>query len=112
MAEGEESRRMSNVVSDSVNKFILPCSVCIQTNKKGEAERYCTICLDYFCSNCIKKTHGVESELAGHVLIAIGSMPPVPTKRCSEHGTKVIDMYCKTHREIGCSTCFILEHSQ
>lgn len=110
--EGHAPPGMSTVVMDSVDECNFPCSVCFQKNVKNEADKYCAICLDYFCVNCVAKTHGIGSALAGHDLLATGKMPPLPTKRCSEHGTKVIDMFCKTHEKVGCSICFILEHSK
>lgn len=112
MAEGGTiQKRVPNDFVDSKYECNLPCSSCIQMNVQSEADRYCSDCLDFFCTNCIRKTHGVGSALARHDLVAIGNMPPAPTKKCNEHETMIIDMYCETHNEIGCTKCFILHHS-
>lgn len=126
MAEdGNVPGRKTNVdeiEKDSVDECYLACCECMKKNIKIEADYYCTVCLDYFCSECVKKTHGKESAGAGHVLFASedfkkqnisqAKLPSIPTKRCSDHATKIIDMYCKTHGEVGCSACFNLKHSR
>ncbi|XP_053390770.1 uncharacterized protein LOC128553622 [Mercenaria mercenaria] len=37
-------------------------------------------------------------------------LPAVPTERCSTHETKILDMYCGNHDEVGCTTCMALNH--
>ncbi|XP_053390769.1 uncharacterized protein LOC128553621 [Mercenaria mercenaria] len=37
-------------------------------------------------------------------------LPAVPTERCSIHETKIVDMYCGNHDEVGCTTCMALSH--
>lgn len=95
------------------------CAVCTEKKRKTEADKFCIGCSDYYCAECIK-LHDVVPALRGHVILgaieykrhrAEGKIPSMPTKRCSKHATKIVDMYCKTHDEVGCTTCFALEHN-
>jgi hypothetical protein len=37
-------------------------------------------------------------------------LPAIPTERCAVHETKIIDMYCQKHDDVGCTTCMTLDH--
>lgn len=120
MAESRDvSGRKPNRKNESVDKCNFACCVCIKKNVKTEAVKYCSSCLDYFCENCVKM-HDLLPALSGHVIVGKsdikgqntrGNVPSIPTKRCLKHETKIVDMYCKTHDELGCTTCFALQHS-
>ncbi|XP_053388659.1 heat shock 70 kDa protein 12A-like, partial [Mercenaria mercenaria] len=103
------------VLSDEI--FDLLCTVCKRKGKNTEAEKFCFDCGDYYCLTCVK-VHDDVPLLTGHKILgknqfqsmSIRMKPPVPTERCDKHSHKHIDMYCKYHDEVGCSTCMATEH--
>lgn len=121
MAEGGEvPGSKAQPESNSNDECMLPCCVCIKNNIKTEADKYCTICLNYYCQKCVK-LHDVVPALTGHAIVSKGeasqkifgaNVPSIPTKRCDEHDAKIVDMFCKTHGEVGCTTCITIKHSQ
>jgi hypothetical protein len=54
----------------------------------------------------IKTTKNEEENVESRETEDVG-MLQVPTERCLKHPAKVVDMYCKTHDDVGCSVCFI-----
>lgn len=119
MAEGGNvSGRKGNFENDSFVKCNLPCCVCLKKNIRIEADTYCTNCMDYFCKECVNM-HDLWPALSDHVIVGKmdikqkhteGKLPSIPTNRCSKHETMIVDMYCETHNEVGCTTCFSVEH--
>lgn len=101
---------------DNLGSF---CCVCLNKGIKTEASNYCSNCLDYYCEECLK-LHDVVPCLTGHVVVDKTEMKKskaslellqIPTMRCPEHPAKILDMYCRTHHQVGCTTCFTLNHS-
>ncbi|XP_045194602.2 uncharacterized protein LOC123550238 [Mercenaria mercenaria] len=97
--------------------FDLLCTVCKRKGKYTEAEKYCVECGDYYCITCVK-VHDDVPLLTGHKIlsksqfqsVSTRKQPPVPTERCDKHNHKHVDMYCKNHEDVGCSTCMATEH--
>ncbi|XP_045197353.2 uncharacterized protein LOC123552035 isoform X2 [Mercenaria mercenaria] len=102
----------SEVASDEISEF--QCFTC--TNKS--AVKYCVECQGNCCQACVD-THSRFPALKGHTLLDTSScqtpgssatLLAVPTERCSVHTIKLLDMYCKDHDEVGCTTCMALNH--
>ncbi|XP_060572789.1 uncharacterized protein LOC132730791 [Ruditapes philippinarum] len=55
----------------------------------------------------VLKSHTLLDPSAGKVE---GSSITLPTERCPIHSIKLVDMYCKDHDEVGCTTCMALKH--
>lgn len=113
MAEGFVA---SSIASDEAADF--SCSPCAETGRIRQAVKYCVQCQDYYCQACTDN-HASFPALRRHTLLdktySVSSgrqtvLPSVPTERCKVHQTKIIDMYCPTHDDVGCTTCMALEH--
>lgn len=121
MAEGGGVRRRKRKAKDdSVDECKSPCCVCIKKNIKTVAGKYCSNCSDYFCEDCVK-IHDILPSSYDHVIVDRAETKPtqkaakllqIPTKRCPNHRTKIVDMYCKTHNEVACTTCMALHHNR
>lgn len=104
---------------DSVDELDYLCCVCSKKHIRRQATKYCVNCQDYYCGECVQ-VHDVVPSLSEHVVVGESDfsrrasagfkLPSVPTERCNEHTTKLIDMYCKNHDEVGCATCMTLKH--
>ncbi|XP_053396828.1 uncharacterized protein LOC128556287 [Mercenaria mercenaria] len=106
----------SEYTSDEIFNF--KCSSCLANNRKREAVKFCVECQGYCCQSCTDIIHMMPA-LKGHTLLDNSNykssslhagLPAVPTERCSTHETKVVDMYCGSHDEVGCTTCMVLKH--
>ncbi|XP_060572786.1 E3 ubiquitin/ISG15 ligase TRIM25-like isoform X2 [Ruditapes philippinarum] len=99
----------SEMASDEFSDF--QCFTC--TGKV--AVKYCVECQGYCCQSCMD-THLRFPALKSHTLLdpstgkVEGSLISLPTQRCSIHSIKLVDMYCKDHDEVGCTTCMALKH--
>ncbi|XP_045196111.1 transcription intermediary factor 1-alpha-like [Mercenaria mercenaria] len=91
---------------------------CLANNRTREAIKYCVECQGYCCKECTDIHNGLPG-LKGHALLDKSNykssslqagLPAVPTERCSIHQTKIVDMYCGNHDEVGCTTCMALNH--
>ncbi|XP_053390788.1 uncharacterized protein LOC128553638 [Mercenaria mercenaria] len=98
--------------------FSFKCSPCLANNRNREAVKYCVECQGYYCQSCADVIHMIPG-LKGHTLLDNSNykssglpagLPAVPTERCSIHETKIVDMYCGNHDEVGCTTCMALNH--
>ncbi|XP_045184897.2 uncharacterized protein LOC123542914 [Mercenaria mercenaria] len=105
-------------VDTSDEIFDFTCSPCAEQNKNREAARYCVECQDYYCQSCTDM-HKMFPAMRGHKLLFKAdysspsnqpSLPPVPTERCNNHKTKLIDMYCLDHDEVCCTSCVAENH--
>lgn len=90
------------------------CSVCKDQNKSEDAEKFCVECNDFYCSACVK-IHVTVPAMRGHKLVDkkegnYKECRALPTERCTQHGLKVIDMFCKLHDDVGCHTCMSVDH--
>ncbi|XP_053397526.1 uncharacterized protein LOC128556416 isoform X2 [Mercenaria mercenaria] len=102
----------NELASDEIGDF--QCLTC--TNKT--AVKYCVECQGNCCQVCVD-THSRFPTLKGHTLLdksncqtpgVPAKLPEVPTERCRIHTIKLLDMYCKDHDEVGCTTCMALDH--
>ncbi|XP_053396819.1 uncharacterized protein LOC128556284 [Mercenaria mercenaria] len=102
--------------SDEIFNF--KCSPCLANNRTREALKYCVECQGYCCKECTDIHNGLPG-LKGHTLLdksnykssrLTAGLPAIPTERCSIHETKIVDMYCGNHDEVGCTTCMALNH--
>ncbi|XP_053390768.1 uncharacterized protein LOC128553620 [Mercenaria mercenaria] len=102
--------------SDEIFNF--KCSPCMANNRTREALKYCVECQGYCCKECTDIHNGLPG-LKGHTLLDKSNykssrlpagLPAVPTERCCKHETKIVDMYCGNHDEVGCTTCMALNH--
>ncbi|XP_053387131.1 uncharacterized protein LOC128550958 [Mercenaria mercenaria] len=98
--------------------FDFTCSPCAEQNKNSEAVRYCVECQDYYCQSCADM-HKMFPAMRGHKLLNKAdfsssshqqNLPQVPTERCHNHKTKLIDMYCRDHDEVCCTSCVAENH--
>ncbi|XP_053388418.1 uncharacterized protein LOC128551543 [Mercenaria mercenaria] len=98
--------------------FDFTCSPCAEQNKNREAVRYCVECQDYYCQSCTDM-HKMFPAMRGHKLLNKAdfnssshqqNLPPVPTERCHNHKTKLMDMYCRDHDEVCCTSCVAENH--
>ncbi|XP_053398370.1 transcription intermediary factor 1-alpha-like [Mercenaria mercenaria] len=106
----------SEYTSDEIFNF--KCSSCLANNRNREAAKYCVECQGYCCQSCADMIHMMPA-LKGHTLLDNSNyksssfhagLPAVPTERCSSHETKIVDIYCGNHDEVGCTTCMALNH--
>ncbi|XP_053390774.1 uncharacterized protein LOC128553626 [Mercenaria mercenaria] len=106
----------SEDTSDEIFNF--KCSPCLANKRNKEAVKYCVECQGYYCQSCADITHMIPG-LKGHTLLDNSNykspglqagLPVVPTERCCIHETKIVDMYCGIHDEVGCTTCMALNH--
>ncbi|XP_060595818.1 uncharacterized protein LOC132749909 [Ruditapes philippinarum] len=87
------------------------CLTC--TNKVGV--KYCVECQGYCCQSCVD-THSRFPTLKSHTLLdrltdaVQGLSVTLPTEICAIHTTMLVNMYCKDHDEVGCSTCKTMNH--
>ncbi|KAL4235254.1 hypothetical protein ACF0H5_006892 [Mactra antiquata] len=104
----------------SEESFDFICTTCDKNyNKIVEAVRYCIECRGYCCQACTDG-HKLFPTLRNHTLLdakqgdQTGSqqprLPEFPTERCSLHKGKIVDMYCKEHDDVFCSTCIATSH--
>ncbi|KAL4224417.1 hypothetical protein ACF0H5_017869 [Mactra antiquata] len=108
-----------SVSKTSEECFDFICTSCDQENKTLEAVRYCVECSGYCCQLCTD-THKKFPALSSHNLLDVSQgnqagnqqprLPEFPTERCGTHHGKVLDMYCKKHNVVGCSTCISKDH--
>ncbi|KAL4224394.1 hypothetical protein ACF0H5_017846 [Mactra antiquata] len=105
-------------MSDESFDFI--CTTCDKSyNKIVEAVRYCIECSGYCCQSCTD-AHNVFPALKNHNLLDVSQgaqagskrsgVREFPTERCSLHQGKVLDMYCRVHDNVFCSTCIAKSH--
>ncbi|KAL4218748.1 hypothetical protein ACF0H5_021336 [Mactra antiquata] len=110
---GRDEAQMSEETFDNI------CTGCDKENKTVEAVKYCVECKVYCCQPCTDM-HKRFPLMADHSFLAIGqgnqpghqapSLPEFPTERCCIHKGKVLDMYCRTHDQVGCYACIAKDH--
>jgi hypothetical protein len=101
-----------NDASDEISDF--QCFTC--TNKA--AVKYCIECQGFCCRTCVG-THSRFPALKCHTLLDPSdaevqglsiTLSTIPTERCAIHTNNLVDMYCKDHDEVCCTTCIALNH--
>ncbi|KAL4235240.1 hypothetical protein ACF0H5_006878 [Mactra antiquata] len=104
----------------SEESFDFICTTCDENfNKTVEAVRYCIECSGYCCQACTDG-HKLFPTLRNHNFLDASQgdqagnqqsrLPEFPTERCSLHKGKIVDMYCKEHDDVFCSTCIATSH--
>lgn len=119
MAEGGDvtGRRSYTDTDDLADN---QCFLCCKKHLKSKATKYCITCEEQYCSDCVG-LHDLIPTLAGHSIVEKYLFdrkhfserkipPPIPTVRCVNHPSRLIDMYCKTHATVGCVTCIGEKH--
>lgn len=119
MATGADvSGKKERTEKDSENRAVFLCCMCSQTDKRTEAVKYCVTCEYYYCNECLDFHNRIPIS-AKHVVVGKSDfkgngtrpeLPSVPTERCSDHPMKIVDMFCKTHDQVGCATCMAIKH--
>lgn len=108
MAAGE-----SETLSDEL--IALRCSVCAKKNRIKDAEKCCAECQEYYCIPCsdmhkmfaMFERHNLLTKENFHGSVHQGSLPHIPTERCTKHAFKVLDMYCEDHDVTICASCIV-----
>ncbi|XP_045189139.2 uncharacterized protein LOC123546708 [Mercenaria mercenaria] len=94
------------------------CDPCEIDEQKHLAERYCKNCAEFLCINCYNN-HRKYRPTRHHILLDKHEMPTIKnvhiqkdvcTDHCTYHEDKVIEYYCSSCDQFGCSHCFILGH--
>ncbi|KAL4216603.1 hypothetical protein ACF0H5_024326 [Mactra antiquata] len=121
MAEKGDSDNLSYSQLHAGDEFhALCCTRCAKDKKNKPSVKYCTVCSEYFCKDCLI-THDSFPVMSKHLTVDTytdgqssrtteDKMYAVPTEFCPHHPLKVIDMYCRSENVVGCSVCFNLEH--
>lgn len=111
------TRRSEKEPSYRANLF---CCVCRQKRIQRQAVKYCVTCEDNYCEHC-SEFHSLIPTMSGHVVVdrsnfmgrdGSSNLPPNPTERCAKHLAKIVNMFCKTHQQVGCATCMTTKHDE
>ncbi|KAL4219264.1 hypothetical protein ACF0H5_021846 [Mactra antiquata] len=112
MATGESILNTSEEVYDYI------CTSCAEDDLIKEALNYCVDCQRYCCLDCIN-IHKKVSVTKGHSFFDNSAvkpqghsmcLPAFPTKQCSKHAGKIMDMFCKNHNVVCCYICVTEDH--
>ena len=104
-------------IQDTLQKVSSTSQTQCQKCKKREAASYCCSC-GFVCQRC-KETHQEWEEFSSHKIISLSTLaedvttlvPPLrKTLLCSQHPTKVADLYCDTCDEVICRDCIVRVH--
>lgn len=110
---------MASSILESDELVENPCCVCVRKGKITDADFYCMNRADYYCTACLD-VHAMLPSTDGHKILGkgdfkstfgsdLGKLPALPTQRCSNHSSKILDIYCEDHDEVICAMC-VLEH--
>lgn len=105
------------VTSDEYHQF--QCSLCDKDGKNVTAETYCVDCDQSLCMACLKQ-HSKFDGMKNHQLVENafracdekqrGKRFELPCQRCELHHGKLLDVYCKDHKQVCCRTCVSIHH--
>ncbi|KAL4216590.1 hypothetical protein ACF0H5_024313 [Mactra antiquata] len=121
MAEKGDCDSLSYSQLNAGDEFhALCCTRCAKDRKNKPSVKYCTVCSEYFCKDCLKN-HNSYPVMLKHLTVNTytdgqssrateDKMYAVPTEFCPHHPLKVIEMYCRSENVVGCSVCFNIEH--
>ncbi|KAL4216851.1 Transcription intermediary factor 1-alpha [Mactra antiquata] len=107
-----------SILKTSEETFDFICTSCADNNLIKEALKYCVECQKYYCKDCLT-SHQQFALLKGHTFLdnssvkpqgQPSSLPAFPTKQCSQHIGKIMDMFCKTHDVVCCYVCAAEDH--
>lgn len=116
--DGQVLGKKNTAISSSDEYIDYRCCVCERKKVNRDAEHYCVSCQDYYCQKCVR-IHDDVPSLSEHVILGkshfksisgVRRLPSIPTERCLDHPTKIVDIYCETHKEVGCGTCMATKH--
>ncbi|XP_060575305.1 uncharacterized protein LOC132732814 [Ruditapes philippinarum] len=102
--------------SDEVSEIL--CDPCELAGGKRLAHGYCKHCSEFLCSSCYNE-HRRFKPTRHHILLDNSEMPTVKKEQafkdtctdfCSNHESSVIEYYCKSCDQFGCSHCFVTGH--
>ncbi|KAL4216789.1 hypothetical protein ACF0H5_024510 [Mactra antiquata] len=108
----------SSLSKASEETFEYICTPCAGDDLIKEALKYCVECQQYCCKDCLT-SHRRISSLKGHSFLDNSSvkpqgqpraLPAFPTKQCSKHVGKILDMYCENHDVVCCYACAAEDH--
>ncbi|XP_052783496.1 uncharacterized protein LOC128219640 [Mya arenaria] len=92
------------------------CQPCEQDDEILPAELYCTVCKEFFCSNCAR-VHRKQKISRSHPLLNKSDMPTTIsviedecTELCEIHPKEVIKYFCPTHHTLNCGHCVVHNH--
>ena len=123
----KESRELSSfshsIASDE--DVLVYCQPCDEEGPRLQAHGYCTDCKEHLCRACFTfhKKHKLSKH---HKLLNATSMPkalqqPSPSNQtnlhdqlttpCLKHAKEIIKFYCHYHKELLCSVCVTLKHT-
>ncbi|XP_045174686.2 uncharacterized protein LOC123535981 [Mercenaria mercenaria] len=94
------------------------CDPCLSDGQHEDAHGNCVDCKEYLCKNCLK-FHQKTKALNHHQLLNIDNMgeqkSPSTTsqacpEKCTRHADKVIQFFCREHKELGCHVCMTIDH--
>ena len=73
------------------------------------AVKFCAHCEAFYCNDCVEQHNSILSHHPIEDVLSDQVAKELPTEVCREH-MKTIDLYCKQHDQLGCSTCMALDH--
>ncbi|XP_045176589.2 uncharacterized protein LOC123537093 [Mercenaria mercenaria] len=90
------------------------CDSCEQDGKSIPAVGFCVDCQNYLCDQCFQY-HCMPRPMRHHRLLDEKEMPKKKVARslsevCQKHEGETMKFYCKTHEEVGCNSCMVIEH--
>ncbi|KAL4216266.1 hypothetical protein ACF0H5_023992 [Mactra antiquata] len=107
-----------SILKTSEETFDFICTSCAEDNLIKEGLKYCVECQKYCCKDCLTY-HKRFALLKGHSFLDNSSvkpqgqprsLPAFPTKQCSQHIGKIMDMFCKAHDVVCCYVCVAEDH--
>ncbi|XP_052760671.1 uncharacterized protein LOC128203324 [Mya arenaria] len=115
----QEVKEDTDVAISFPTDIALYCDPCRADGEEIPADGYCKDCREYLCAGCFK-VHRRPTVTRHHILLDKEYMPrdvtsvnaakDVCTEQCIKHEHKIVEYYCRTHEELGCSVCMTTRH--
>ncbi|XP_045176044.2 uncharacterized protein LOC123536727 [Mercenaria mercenaria] len=108
----EESKFYENSLSE--NQSEINCDSCEEDVESRPAVGFCVECQSYLCDQCFQY-HCLPRPMRHHRLLDKKEMPKKKvtgslSEVCQKHEGETMKFYCKTHEEVGCNSCMVIEH--